>query len=81
MTGFQFLGRFFEKLERMQTLFCVASLGAIVVVLSLEILLRQFLALTFNGLWIFLPSSWFGYVSSGPVWSIEEKGTSVLRCW
>jgi len=45
MTGFQFLGRFFEKLERMQTIFCVAALGAIVVVLSLEILLRHFLGI------------------------------------
>jgi TRAP-type C4-dicarboxylate transport system permease small subunit len=45
MTGFQFLGRLFEKLERMQTIFCVAALGAIVVVLSLEILLRQFLGI------------------------------------
>ena len=45
MTRFQFLDRFFEKLERVQTLFCVAALGAIVVVLFLEILLRQFLGI------------------------------------
>jgi TRAP-type C4-dicarboxylate transport system permease small subunit len=45
MTRFQFLDRFFEKMEKMQTLFCVAALGAIVLVLSLEILLRQFLGI------------------------------------
>jgi len=43
MTRLQILDRLFKKLEKMQTLFCVAALGAIVVVLSLEILLRQLL--------------------------------------